>query len=166
MFAIGKIAMQRCRQLEGMQMACRMIINNFGMRHDIQHFNLAGMGCSAGIIAVDLASKMLQLHHSQYALVVSTENITLNWYFGNERSMLLPNCLFRMGCSAVVLSNRYMDGWRAKYQLQCPIVRTMTGGQNDAAFHCIYQMEDREGRVVRASPLLLTFSFGRSMYSL
>ena len=27
-----------------------------------------------------------------YALVVSTENITQNWYRGNDRSMLIPNC--------------------------------------------------------------------------
>ena len=32
-----------------------------------------------------------------YALVVSTENITQNWYHGIERSMLIPNTIFRMG---------------------------------------------------------------------
>lgn len=122
-----------------------MIINHFKMRTDIVSYNLAGMGCSAGVIAVDLAAKLLQLHSNSYALVVSTENITQNWYFGNQRSMLLPNCLFRVGCSAVVLSNRRLDYWRAKYQLACPIVRTITGGRNDAAYHCIYQMEDDQG---------------------
>lgn len=38
--------------------------------------------------------------------MVSTENITQNWYFGNQRSMLIPNCLFRVGGAAIVLSNR------------------------------------------------------------
>ena len=38
-----------------------------------------GMGCSAGIISVDLARQMLELTPNKYALVVSTENITLNW---------------------------------------------------------------------------------------
>ena len=131
-----------------------MIINHFKMRHDIVHFNLAGMGCSAGLIAVDLAARLLQVHSNQYALVVSTENITLNWYFGNNKSMLLPNCLFRVGCSAVVMSNRWVDGWRAKYQLQCPVVRTITGGQNDMAFKCIYQQEDEEGETVCSCPVL------------
>lgn len=126
-----------------------MIINHFKMRHDIIHFNLAGMGCSAGLIAIDLGAKLLQIHSNSYALVVSTENITQNWYFGNVRSMLLPNCLFRIGCSAVVMSNRYMEGWRAKYQLHCPVVRTITGGQNDAAYKCIYQQEDEFGNKVR-----------------
>jgi 3-ketoacyl-CoA synthase len=39
------------------------------------------------VIAVDLARQMLQLCPDTYALVVSTENITQNWYFGNDRSM-------------------------------------------------------------------------------
>ncbi|KAJ4954147.1 hypothetical protein NE237_030979 [Protea cynaroides] len=34
------------------------------------------------------------------------ENITLNWYFGNDRSMLVSNCLFRMGGAAILLSNK------------------------------------------------------------
>ena len=131
--------------------ACRMIINKFHMRHDVSHYNLSGMGCSAGLIAVDLAARMLQLHSNQYALVVSTENITQNWYFGNNRSMLLPNCLFRMGASAVVLSNKVTDARRAKYRLACPIIRTMTGGKNEAAYKCIYQMEDDDGNKVRRS---------------
>lgn len=76
---------------------------------------------------------------------MSTENITQNWYFGNNRSMLLPNCLFRMGASAVVLSNKLGDARRAKYRLACPVIRTMTGGTNEAAYQCIYQMEDDEG---------------------
>ena len=41
----------------------------------------------AGVIAIDLARQMLQLYPDTYALVVSTENITQNWYFGNDRSM-------------------------------------------------------------------------------
>jgi 3-ketoacyl-CoA synthase len=87
------------------------IINHFQMRSNITSYNLGGMGCSAGVIAVDLARQMLELHPSSYALVVSTENMTQNWYFGNNKSMLLPNCLFRAGASAVVLSNKRRERW-------------------------------------------------------
>lgn len=38
-----------------------MIINKFKMRSDIHSYNLAGMGCSAGVIAVDLARELLQV---------------------------------------------------------------------------------------------------------
>ncbi len=56
-----------------------MIINKFKMRSNILSYNLAGMGCSASPISIDLAKQLLQLHPSTYALVVSTENITQNW---------------------------------------------------------------------------------------
>ena len=55
-----------------------------------------------------------QMHPNKNCIVVSTENITQNWYFGNERSMLIPNCLFRVGGAAMLLSNKATDYWRAK----------------------------------------------------
>ena len=65
----------------------------------------------AGIIAIDLARQMLQLLPNTYVLVVSTENITQNWYFGNTKSMLIPNCLFRVGGAAMLLSNKRRESW-------------------------------------------------------
>lgn len=49
----------------------------------------------------------MQVYPNSRVLVVSTENITQNWYFGEERSMLIPNCLFRIGGAGIVLSNRF-----------------------------------------------------------
>lgn len=117
-----------------------MIINHYKMRCNILSFNLGGMGCSAGIIAVDLARDLLQVHSNTYAIVLSTENVTLNWYTGNDRSMLLPNCLFRMGGSAILLSNIRTERRRSKYQLK-HIVRTHKGAE-DESFQCISQGED------------------------
>jgi 3-ketoacyl-CoA synthase len=54
---------------------------------------------------------MLQLMPNTYVLVVSTENITQNWYFGNAKSMLIPNCLFRVGGAAMLLSNKRTESW-------------------------------------------------------
>jgi len=39
-------------------------------------------------------------------LVVAHENITNNYYAGNNRSCLVSNCLFRVGGAACMLSNR------------------------------------------------------------
>ncbi|GIL94726.1 hypothetical protein Vretimale_703, partial [Volvox reticuliferus] len=122
-----------------------MIINKFKMRSNILSYNLSGMGCSASPISIDLAKQLLQLHPSSYALVVSTENITQNWYFGNDRDKLLPNCLFRVGGAAILLSNRRRDAWRAKYEL-LHTVRTHLGSK-DAAYSCIFQMEDDERNI-------------------
>ncbi|XP_047939613.1 3-ketoacyl-CoA synthase 4-like [Salvia hispanica] len=117
-----------------------MIVNKYKLRGNVKTFNLGGMGCSAGLIAVDLAKDMLQLHRNTYAAVVSTENITQNWYFGNKKSMLIPNCLFRMGASAVLLSNRRSDRRRSKYKI-LHVVRTHKGA-DDTAFRCVYQEQD------------------------
>jgi 3-ketoacyl-CoA synthase len=121
-----------------------MIINKFKMKTDIESYNLGGMGCSAGIISIGLARKLLQsLGRRGYALVVSTENITQNWYQGNERSMLIPNTIFRMGSAAALLSNKRSEGRRALYKLQ-NLVRVHLGA-NDEAFRCVYQHADDNG---------------------
>lgn len=119
-----------------------MVINHYKMRGNILSFNLGGMGCSAGIIAVDLARDMLQANPNNVAVVVSTEMVAFNWYPGRNRSMLIPNCFFRMGCSAVMLSNRRRDHRRAKYKLE-HIVRTHKGA-NDSSFRSVYQEEDEQ----------------------
>ena len=77
-----------------------LVINHYKMRGNILSFNVGGMGCSAGKIALDLANDMLQASGSTYAIVMSTENITSSFYIGNKKSMLLPNCFFRLerGC--------------------------------------------------------------------
>ncbi|XP_058222812.1 3-ketoacyl-CoA synthase 4-like [Rhododendron vialii] len=121
-----------------------MIVNRYKLRGHVRSFNLGGMGCSAGVIAVDLAKDLLQIHRNTYAVVVSTENITQNWYFGNKKSMLIPNCLFRVGGSAVLLSNKSVDRSRAKYKL-VHVVRTHKGA-DDKAFRCVYQEQDGAGK--------------------
>ncbi|KAH9300958.1 hypothetical protein KI387_012541, partial [Taxus chinensis] len=56
-----------------------MIINHYNLKGNITSYNLGGMGCSAGLISIDLAKDLLQVHRNSYANVVSMENITLNW---------------------------------------------------------------------------------------
>ncbi|CAL5208158.1 unnamed protein product [Lathyrus oleraceus] len=122
-----------------------MIVNHYKLRGNVQSYNLGGMGCSAGLISIDLAKQLLQVHPNSYALVVSMENITLNWYFGNNRPMLVSNCLFRMGGSAILLSNKPSDSKRAKYQL-IHTVRTHKGA-DDKSYGCVFQEEDEKRSV-------------------
>ncbi|KAH9761978.1 3-ketoacyl-CoA synthase 11 [Citrus sinensis] len=122
-----------------------MVINHYKLRGNIISYNLGGMGCSAGLISIDLANNLLQVHPNSYALVISMENITLNWYFGNDRSKLVSNCLFRMGGAAILLSNRFSDRRRSKYRL-VHTVRTHKGA-DDNCFACVTQEEDSEGKV-------------------
>ncbi|XP_008796071.2 3-ketoacyl-CoA synthase 11-like [Phoenix dactylifera] len=120
-----------------------MVVNHYKLRGNIISYNLGGMGCSAGLISIDLAKQLLQVQRNSYALVVSMENITLNWYLGNNRSMLLSNCLFRMGGAAILLTNRRSDRHRSKYQL-IHTVRTHKGA-DDRAYNCVFQEEDSSG---------------------
>ncbi|XP_028056703.1 3-ketoacyl-CoA synthase 11-like [Camellia sinensis] len=122
-----------------------MVINHYKLRGNIVSYNLGGMGCSASLISIDLAKKLLQVHPNSYALVISMENITLNWYTGNDRSKLISNCLFRMGGAAILLSNKWTDKRRSKYRL-VHTVRTHKGA-DDKCFACVTQEEDAKGRV-------------------
>jgi 3-ketoacyl-CoA synthase len=67
-----------------------MVINHYKMREDILSYNLAGMGCSASPIAVDLASSMLKTHPKKdpIAIVISMENITMNIYLGKSKKTI------------------------------------------------------------------------------
>ncbi|KAI4317575.1 hypothetical protein L6164_025437 [Bauhinia variegata] len=125
---------------------CSMVANKFRMRSNIISFNLSGMGCSAGLLSVSLAKDLLRVHRNSLALIVSTEVLSLSWYMGKVPSMLLSNCLFRMGGAAVLMSSRAQDKHKAKYKL-LHLVRT-TKAQDDQSHGCVYQdvdPEDKEG---------------------
>ncbi|KAK9051096.1 hypothetical protein SSX86_027722 [Deinandra increscens subsp. villosa] len=122
-----------------------MVVNKYKMRSNVKSFNLSGMGCSAGLISIDLAKQLLQVHPESYAVVISTEIITPNSYMGKERSMLLPNCLFRMGGAAILLTNKRSQRKHAKYSLR-HVVRTHKGSE-DKSYRCVTQEEDKEGHV-------------------
>ncbi|XP_004515239.2 3-ketoacyl-CoA synthase 2-like [Cicer arietinum] len=126
-----------------------MVVNHYKINHQILCYNLNGMGCSAGLIAIDLAKQLLQVHSNSYALVVSTENLTSAWYLGNNRSMLLSNCLFRVGGTAILLSNLSSDSRRSKYHLK-HTVRTHKGSQ-DICYNSILRREDETNTITGIS---------------
>ncbi|CAL5372458.1 unnamed protein product [Camellia sinensis] len=134
-----------------------MVVNKYKLRSNVKSFNLSGMGCSAGVISIDLARDLLQAHPNSCALVVSTEIITPNYYQGQERAMLLPNCLFRMGSAAILLSNKRRDRTRAKYRL-VHVVRTHKGG-DDKAYKCVFEEQDEQAKVgIRLSKDLMVIA--------
>ncbi|GFP93909.1 3-ketoacyl-coa synthase 17 [Phtheirospermum japonicum] len=122
-----------------------MIVNRFKLREDLLSYNLGGMGCSAGVIAVDLAKRLLQVQRNTYALIMSLECPTSSFYAGNDKSKLLSNCLFRMGGTAIILSNRPSDRRRSKYELKHTL-RTHLGS-DDRAYNCVIQDADKDAKV-------------------
>nr|XP_043625216.1 3-ketoacyl-CoA synthase 5-like [Erigeron canadensis] len=138
-----------------------MIVNKYKMRSNVKSYNLSGMGCSAGLISIDFAKHLLQVHPESNAVVVSTEIITPNSYMGKERSMLLPNCLFRLGGAAILLTNKKSQRKHAKYKL-LHVVRTHKGSE-DKSYRCVTQEEDIEGHVGIALNMDLMIIAGNSL---
>lgn len=121
------------------------IINRYKMRENIKAFNLTGMGCSASLISINIVQNLFKSYKNMYALVVTSESLSPNWYTGNDRSMILSNCLFRSGGCAVLLTNKRALRHRAMLKLRC-LVRTHHGAK-DESFGCCIQKEDDQGRL-------------------
>lgn len=120
------------------------IVNKFNLKPDIKTYNLSGMGCSSGVMSIDLASNILRGSRKiQYALVVITESITLNWYSGDSRSMLVTNCIFRVGCAAAIITNDPSRRGDAKMEL-VDSLRTHHGA-DDMSYRAAFQEEDEKG---------------------
>ncbi|VAI17619.1 unnamed protein product [Triticum turgidum subsp. durum] len=123
-----------------------MIVRRFKMRDDVKVYSFAGMGCSAGTVGIDMAARLLRVQRRPgYALVVVTENTSLNWYFGNNKHMLVTNCIFRVGSAAALVTDVPARRADAKYEL----MRTLRThhGADDAAYNAAVQMEDEDGGV-------------------
>ncbi|KAI5603310.1 hypothetical protein POPTR_001G234500v4 [Populus trichocarpa] len=121
-----------------------MIINHYKLREDVKVFNLTGMGCSASLISVNIVQNIFKTYKNAYALVVTSESLSPNWYAGSDRSMILANCLFRSGGCAMLLTNKRALKHRAMLKLKC-LVRTHHGAI-DESYDCCHQREDDQGR--------------------
>ncbi|XP_054785555.1 3-ketoacyl-CoA synthase 19 [Prosopis cineraria] len=119
------------------------IINRYKMREDIKAFNLAGMGCSASVVAMDVVQRLFKSHQNSVAVVVSTEDLGAHWYCGKNKMMLLSNCLFRSGGCSMLFTNKPSLKHLAILKLK-HMERTQFGA-NDEAYGCCMQVEDEEG---------------------
>nr|KAJ0193423.1 hypothetical protein LSAT_V11C800426150 [Lactuca sativa] len=122
-----------------------IIVNQYNLRENVASYNLVGMGCSAGLLAIGLAKQLLQVHQNTYALIVSTESITENGYLGEDHSKFIANCLFRTGGAAILLSNRPSDHHISKYHLLHTVHNNTS--RSDRSYNCIFQEEDTAGTV-------------------
>ncbi|GLJ43667.1 hypothetical protein SUGI_0909050 [Cryptomeria japonica] len=118
-----------------------VVASHYKMKESVKTFNLSGMGCSAGVLAVNMARDLLLVNPDSYALILTTENTTINAnYPGNDRTFMLTPCLFRVGGAAMLLSNKPQDAARAKMRLLHSI-RTNVAA-DDEAYACIFVTED------------------------
>ncbi|KAL8243209.1 hypothetical protein R6Q59_009467 [Mikania micrantha] len=122
-----------------------LIVNHYNMKPDVKTYNLSGMGCSSGVLTVDLARRILigGGRKIKNILVVITESITLNWYEGEERSMLVTNCIFRVGSAAALITNNPARQSSAKMKLVHSL-RTHHAA-DDSSYRAAFQEEDKKG---------------------
>ncbi|CAI9759190.1 unnamed protein product [Fraxinus pennsylvanica] len=119
------------------------IIHHYKMREDIKVYNLTGMGCSASPIAINIVQNIFKTQRNVQALIVTSESLSLGWYTGKDRSMILTNCLFRSGGCAILLTNKVALKEKAMFKLKC-LVRTHHGAK-DESYDCCKQKEDDQG---------------------
>merc|ERR1712190_688522 len=81
-------------------------------------------------------------------------------YYGNEKSMLLQNCLFRCGGVALILSSRRSDASRAKYEL---LYTGRVQISDDESYGAVYEKEDVDGNRGVALPKEIVNVAGRAM---
>lgn len=120
-----------------------MLVNHFKFKKNIQSYNLGGMGCGNGVVAVNLVRDLLQAHPGSKALFVPAEITTYCFYPGADNTFMVANCIFRMGGAAALFSNESSRRSSAKYQLlHAERVHT---GQDAASYSCMAWRPDPTG---------------------
>ncbi|WVY92700.1 hypothetical protein V8G54_031788 [Vigna mungo] len=119
------------------------IINRYKMRENVKAFNLAGMGCSASVIAIDVVQQLFKIHKNSVGIVVSFQDLGAHWYCGSDMKMMFSNCLFRSGGCSVMFTNKRSLKGRSILKLK-HIERTQYSADDDAYNCCIY-VEDEQG---------------------
>ncbi|WMV36216.1 hypothetical protein MTR67_029601 [Solanum verrucosum] len=122
-----------------------MMVNHYKMNENVLSYNLGGMGCTAGLLTVRLANQLLQVHESTYALILSTENTSHCCYFGNDQSKIIPNCTFRVGGAAILLSNHPSHRNSSKYELLHDV--HCHGASSDRSYKSVFLEEDDHGLI-------------------
>ena len=69
LLARNKRATQICRylhlELVVIQPLSAMLVNDYETRNSVLTYDLPGMGCSASLLSIDLASDLLQVHRNE-----------------------------------------------------------------------------------------------------
>lgn len=101
------------------------------------------MGCSANSLAVDMARNIMKTHDNSNVVILSTEILSTGWYPGRERPFMILNCIFRVGGTAILLSNKKEAKRDGKYRLLW--TRRTQGAFDDKGYYSAYRDEDSSG---------------------
>jgi predicted naringenin-chalcone synthase len=82
------------------------VIEQLGLRPDVQAFDLVGQGCAAALPNMKLADALLSSGQCSHVLSVCVEVCSAAMYLDDDPGVLISACLFGDGAGAAVLSQR------------------------------------------------------------
>ena len=104
------------------------VIEQLGLRQDVQAFDLVGHGCGAALPNMRLANALLVAGQCRHVLSVCVEVCSAAMYLDEDPGVLISACLFGDGAGAMVLSREPQVGlrrieWRHAESLLVPGMR-------------------------------------------
>jgi predicted naringenin-chalcone synthase len=82
------------------------VMQQLGLRDDVQAFDLVGQGCAAALPNLRLAEALLASGQCSHVLSVCVEVCSAAMYLDNDPGVLISACLFGDGAGAAVVSQR------------------------------------------------------------
>jgi predicted naringenin-chalcone synthase len=82
------------------------VVEQLGLRPDVQAYDLVGQGCAAALPNLKLAEALLASGQCSHVLSVCVEVCSAAMYLDDDPGVLISACLFGDGAGAAVLSQR------------------------------------------------------------
>ena len=89
------------------------VVEQLGLREDVQAFDLVGHGCGAALPNMRLANALLVAGQCRHVLSVCVEVCSAAMYLDEDPGVLISACLFGDGAGAMVLSRQPQAGLRS-----------------------------------------------------
>ena len=87
------------------------LIKHMGFRDNIQRIDIVGMGCNAGMNALQVATGLARSQPGRTGLLLCVEICSAAYVHNRKMSTAVVNSLFGDGAAAVVIRNDAGDGW-------------------------------------------------------
>ncbi len=114
------------------------VIEQLGLRDDIQAYDLVGQGCAAALPNLRLAAALLASDQCSHVLSVCVEVCSAAMYLDDDPGVLISACLFGDGAGAAVLSQRPLQTGR---RIEWTFSRSVT----DTGARSTLYFEQRQG---------------------
>jgi alkylresorcinol/alkylpyrone synthase len=114
------------------------VIEQLGLRADVQAFDLVGQGCAAALPNLRLADALLASGQCAHVLSVCVEVCSAAMYLDDDPGVLISACLFGDGAGAAVLSRQ---AGRHQRRIEWRHAASMTNTAERAALY----FEQRQG---------------------